>query len=220
MWLYCIKMYSLFPYLQRFFWTCFWVHREKTIFLGAGERHCSDSPFKIIVLLYVSEQHPRESSAGGLICLCNGAWGIVSKIAAGILETMGNFGPWLLQRDWGFLGNLSCCFYLPVFAQFCQPILSINTFAYFTMIEILHLKTLLFIKKSHFNPYKLNNVHIICLSQNLAKIFQLHMRKYHLRSCLIYAYAQRMNKQLCTHLHSLCSSYLHVNTWEFIITSS
>lgn len=110
----------------------------------------------------------------------------------------------------------SLCPVLPTNPQY-QHILQ---FAYFTMIEILHLKTLLFIKKSHFNPYKLNNVHIICLSQNLAKIIQLHMRKYHLRSCLIYAYTQRMNKQLCTHLHSLCSSYLHVNTWEFIITSS
>lgn len=45
------------------------------------------------VLHYISEQHPRESSAGGLPFHYNRAWGIVLKIAAGILETMGNFGP-------------------------------------------------------------------------------------------------------------------------------
>lgn len=48
---------------------------------------------KLYVLHYVSEQHPREGSAGGLTCHCNRAWAIVLKIVTGILETMGVSGP-------------------------------------------------------------------------------------------------------------------------------
>lgn len=123
---------------------------------------------KLYVLHYFSEQHPRERSAGGLTCHYNRTWAIVLKTVAGILETMGIFGPWILQTDQEFLGNLSCFFYLPVFAQFCQPTLNINI-SYNLLISLWQRyctsKLFFFLKKSHFN-----SVHIVCLSQNLEEL--------------------------------------------------
>lgn len=40
--------YTLFSLICRDFLGCFWIHREKTIFLGAGGRHSSVSPFRIM----------------------------------------------------------------------------------------------------------------------------------------------------------------------------